>query len=118
MGIRVPHAGQIRPSGIGKSRLKQGQFPCRQSASNNHLKLSQEAGARQGLASVWAWSVWRKGQGRPGQDGIFVAILQVQKSDFSEYLELSEYKGLTQNKQTLKILKLITIMVGMVMKMT
>lgn len=47
-----------------------------------------------------------------------MAILQVQKSDFSEYLELSEYKGLTQNKQTLKILKLITIMVGMVMKMT
>lgn len=44
--------------------------------------------------------------------------MQVQKSDFSGYLELSEHKGLNQNKQALKILMIITIMVVMMMKMT
>ena len=44
--------------------------------------------------------------------------MQVQKSDFSVYLELSEHKGLNQNKQALKILVIITIMVVVVMMMT
>ena len=45
-------------------------------------------------------------------------MIQIQKSNFSGYLELSEHKGLTQNKQAVKILMIITIMVVVMVMMT
>lgn len=47
-----------------------------------------------------------------------MVMIQIQKSNFSGYLGLSEHKGLTKNKQAVKILMIITIMVVMMMMMT
>ena len=40
-----------------------------------------------------------------------MVVTQIQKSNFSGYLGLSEHKGLTKNKQAVKTLRIITIMV-------
>ena len=114
MGIRIPHAGLFRASGVGKSRRKQGQFPCRQQATANR-RLAREWEPDRGLASVCIWSIWRKAQERPCQAGFFLLVIQIQKSNFSGYLELSEHKELTKNKQAVKILMIITIMVVVMM---
>ena len=40
-----------------------------------------------------------------------MVVIQIQKSNFSGYLGLSEHKGLTKNKQAVKTWRVITITV-------